>query len=199
MSTYENTSRSIAYREALILIANRHDLLVYFDFGIDFNVLPFRFVLDECEIMRGSLDLSEKISYHDFELLEKDLEDGIEKIRNRSIGKKGEVEMKKEELIRELYASRVMDAIREKYREAGAKQDELSRRHEKILKKLESGEGCMMTWRDHEDLEVELSECRRKRDEMKIVRNVWRQARELCMDIADGMMKENKDEENKFE
>ena len=60
MSTYENASRSTAYREALILIANRHDLLVYFDFGIDFNVLPFRFILDECEIMRGSLDLLRK-------------------------------------------------------------------------------------------------------------------------------------------
>lgn len=191
MSTYENTSNLSACREALTLIANRHNLRVYFDFAVNVDILYFLFSIGECQILKGSIDLSEEISYHGFELFEKEIEGRIEDLRNKLNYGEGEFEMKKDEKIKELYTSRVMDAIREKYREAGTKQDKLSRRHEEILRILESDEGCDMSWGDHKDLEAELSDCRRERDELKIIRDVWRQARELCMDIADEMAKED--------
>lgn len=80
MSTYEVTSRSAACREALTLIANRHNLFVYFDY-------------DKNEVMKSSLNLSEGISYHSFELIEKDLEERIKRFRSKLNSEKGENEM----------------------------------------------------------------------------------------------------------
>lgn len=69
--------------EALTLIADRHDLRVYFDFNIDINVLGFRFYIDECEILKGSLKLSEINSYQVFDLLEKEVVDRIEALKSK--------------------------------------------------------------------------------------------------------------------
>lgn len=69
--------------EALRLIADRHDLCVYFDFSIDTNILSFRFYIDECEILKGSLKLSEINSNRVFELLEKEVEERIETLKSK--------------------------------------------------------------------------------------------------------------------
>lgn len=69
--------------EALRLIADRHDLRVYFDFNIDTNILGFRFYIDECEILKDSLKLSEINSNRVFELLEKEVEERIETLKSK--------------------------------------------------------------------------------------------------------------------
>lgn len=69
--------------EAITLIADRNDLCVYFDFNIDTDVLGFRFVIDECEILEDSLKLSEINSCRVFELLEKEVEDRIESLKSK--------------------------------------------------------------------------------------------------------------------
>ena len=79
--------------EALTLIADRHDLRVYFDFNIDINVLGFQFYIDECEILKGSLKLSEINSYQVFELLEKDVMDRIEALKSKLNDKKKDERM----------------------------------------------------------------------------------------------------------
>ena len=69
--------------EALSLIAERHNLCVYFDFNIDTNVLGFRFYIDECEILKSSLKLSEINSCQVFEFLEKEVEERIEALKSK--------------------------------------------------------------------------------------------------------------------
>ena len=79
--------------EALRLIAERHDLCVYFDFNIDTNVLGFRFYIDECEILKSSLKLSEINSNRVFELLEKEVEERIETLKSKLNDKKMDEKM----------------------------------------------------------------------------------------------------------
>lgn len=79
--------------EALKLIADRHDLRVCFDFNIDINVLCFRFYIYECEILKGSLKLSEINSCQVFEFLEKELEERIETLKIKLNDKEGDKKM----------------------------------------------------------------------------------------------------------
>lgn len=79
--------------ESLILIADRHDLCVYFDFDIDMNVLRFRFCIDECELLEDSLKPSEINSPRVFELLEKEVEERIETLKSKSVDKKWDEKM----------------------------------------------------------------------------------------------------------
>ena len=74
--------------EVLRCMADRHDLCVYFDFNIDTNVLCFRFCIDEFEILKDSLKLSEINSNRVFELLEKEVEERIETLKSKLIDKK---------------------------------------------------------------------------------------------------------------
>ena len=82
-------NRLAAYEEVLTIIADRHGLYVYFDFDIDINILRFRFYLNDCEIYKGCLKLSEIISHNVFELLEKEVEKRIERLNGKPHDKKG--------------------------------------------------------------------------------------------------------------
>lgn len=82
-------NRLAAYEEVLTIIADRHGLYVYFDFDIDINILRFRFDLNDCEIYKGCLKLSEIISHNVFELLEKEVEKRIERLKDKLYDKKG--------------------------------------------------------------------------------------------------------------
>lgn len=86
-------NRLAAYEEVLTIIADRHGLYVYFDFDIDINVLRFRFYLNDCEIYKGCLKLSEIISHNVFELLEKEVEKRIERLKGKPHDKKGDEKM----------------------------------------------------------------------------------------------------------
>ena len=86
-------NRLAAYEEVLTIIADRHGLYVYFDFDIDINILRFRFYLNDCEIYKGCLKLSEIISHNVFELLEKEVEKRIERLKGKPHDKKGDEKM----------------------------------------------------------------------------------------------------------
>ena len=79
--------------EAIMLIADRYGLCVYFDFNVDVNVLSFSFYIDKCEILKSSLKLSEINTYQVFELLERDIEDRIEALKSKLIDKKVDEKM----------------------------------------------------------------------------------------------------------
>lgn len=104
--------------------------------------------------------------------------------------------MNRDELITKLYNSSIRVAISEKYRECGKEETILVRRTEELHNFLESEEGRSLPWREHADLESELSNCARKLDVIRIRRETWEQARELCLDIADEVLVLKEDETN---
>ena len=98
--------------------------------------------------------------------------------------------MSENETIKELYNDRITLAIRKKYRESMKEEEELTRKCEEIRGVLESEEGAALSWLEHKELEVELSENRMRLDAAKIARSVWDQARDTCIYVIEELIKE---------
>lgn len=197
MRVYELNERLINWEKSLLLIAMRHDLEVYFDFNIDDRMLIYNFCFNDYMIIGGVLDLNIDIRKETFDIIEKRVGERFDTIKNRSnVMKKededaGDIENEHDELIEKVYTSRVICAICEKYLDAMKEEYDYIRKYEETKEKLESEGGCMMPWGDHYDLADKLLKYGQNRDRAKFAREIWNQAREICMNIAEEMREED--------
>ncbi len=88
----------------------------------------------------------------------------------------------------EKYNTRVRQAISERYVVATKEKCKLSKEYEDIFVRLQSGEEKdKLSYNKYIELEQKADELNRKISELKIEINIWDQAREICLNIADEM------------
>lgn len=89
----------------------------------------------------------------------------------------------------EKYNTRVRQAISERYVEATKEKCRLSREYDKIFVKLRDGEvKNELTYNKYIELEQKAKELEKKISDLKVEINIWDQAREICLDIADEVL-----------
>ena len=87
----------------------------------------------------------------------------------------------------EKYNTRVRQAISERYVAATKEKCKLSKEYEDIFVRLQS-EKDKLSYNKYIELEQKAEELNRKISELKTEINVWDQAREICLNIADEML-----------
>ena len=97
-------------------------------------------------------------------------------------------EMKKDEMLVKLYNSNIRQAVSKKYKECLAEEGKLVKTVDELVKLLESEEGANLPWREHVDKQIELTDCREKRDEMRIACKIWKEVEDLCLNTADDIL-----------
>lgn len=87
----------------------------------------------------------------------------------------------------EKYNMRVRQAMSDEYVKCSKRKCQLSREYEEVLEKLET-EKDTLSYRQYKGLECEADDLKRKYENEKIRLDVWDQAREICLNIADEML-----------
>lgn len=86
----------------------------------------------------------------------------------------------------EKYNTRVRQAISERYVATTKEKCRLSREYEDVFIRLQNGEEKnRLTYNKYIELEHKAKELEKKISKIKIEINIWDQAREICLDIAD--------------
>lgn len=93
--------------------------------------------------------------------------------------------MNRDKLSTSLYNSRVMNEIRKEYRNTGKEIQNIRNKITELENLFRSEESYSLTVKDYFDKSNELKECKEQLNIKEIERNVWDEARELCMDLAD--------------
>ncbi len=89
----------------------------------------------------------------------------------------------------EKYNARVRQAISERYVEATKEKCRLSKEYEKFFVRLRDGdEKNKLTYNKYIELEQQAKVLEKKLSDLKIEINIWDQAREICLDIADDIL-----------
>ena len=96
--------------------------------------------------------------------------------------------MKKDEILVKLYNSNIRQAVSKKYKEYLAEEEKLVKTVDELVKLLESEEGDNLPWTEHIDKQIELTDYRRKRDEIRIACKIWKEVEDLCLNIADDIL-----------
>lgn len=104
------------------------------------------------------------------------------------ISEKEMKEMKKDEMLVKLYNSNIRQAVSKKYKECLAEEGKLVKTVDELVKLLESEEGANLPWREHVDKQIELTDCREKRDEIRIACKIWKEVDDLCLNTADDIL-----------
>lgn len=90
------------------------------------------------------------------------------------------------------YNTRVRHAISDKLIECRNIRGNFVRRREWIINYLEENKDTI-TYKEYTKLERELKDIEKENERLKICEDIWDQAREVCLDIADEMCKEKKE------
>lgn len=93
--------------------------------------------------------------------------------------------MDRDELLKELYNSRVMNEIRKEYRNTGKEIQNLSNKITELENLFHSEESYSLTVKEYFDKSNELNEYHKQLNIKMIERKVWDRVREICMDLAD--------------
>lgn len=96
--------------------------------------------------------------------------------------------MKKDEILVKLYNSNIRQAVSKKYKECLAEEGKLVKTVDELVKLLESEEGANLLWREHVDKQIELTDCREKRDKMRVACKIWKEVEDLCLNTADDIL-----------
>ena len=97
-------------------------------------------------------------------------------------------EMKKDEMLVKLYNSNIRQEVSKKYKECLAEEEKLVKTVDELVELLESEEGANLPWREHVNKQIELTDCREKRDEMRIACKIWKEVEDLCLNTADDIL-----------
>ena len=96
--------------------------------------------------------------------------------------------MKKDEMLVKLYNSNIRQAVSKKYKECLTEEGKLIKHVDELVKLLESEEGDSLPWIEHVDKQIELTDCREKRDKMRIACKIWKEVEDLCLNTADDIL-----------
>ena len=86
----------------------------------------------------------------------------------------------------EKYNTRVRQVMSDEYVKCSKRKCQLSREYEEATKRLKT-EKDTLSYRKYKELECEVDDLKRQYETEKIRLNVWDQAREICLNIADEM------------
>ena len=75
-----------------------------------------------------------------------------------------------------------------KYKECLAEEGNLVKSVDEVVKLLESEEVANLPWREHVEKQIELTDCREKRDEIRIACKIWKEVEDLCLNTADNIL-----------
>ena len=87
------------------------------------------------------------------------------------------------------YNTRIRHAISDEYVKCNKKRDDIS----KLMSFLEQNlvdfmNGItVLTYKEYMDIKNEIETLRREHDKLTVASDIWRNAREICLDIADEM------------
>lgn len=98
--------------------------------------------------------------------------------------------MKKEEFLKELYDDRVRKAMSEEYRKATTEINILSKKVREIDDFLKSDGSSLLTVKKFMEMNEDLEAFKKKLEIIKIERDVWNRARDICMEMADDVVKD---------
>lgn len=98
--------------------------------------------------------------------------------------------MNKDDMIRDLCNARIMNVVREKYREASKEVDTLTRKREELRGILSSEDAKNIPMGEYTIMSTEYVSLVSRIDIAKKVRDTWDQAKEICRDCIDEIVKE---------
>jgi hypothetical protein len=97
--------------------------------------------------------------------------------------------MTRDEAIDKLYHTQIRLAVSEKYKKCGEEIHQLFMKAERLSELLNSREGKNLPYCVYKDKMLELERYEEQLKEYKIRRDVWDQARDLCFDTADSVVR----------
>lgn len=93
--------------------------------------------------------------------------------------------MYRDKLLTELYNSRVMNKIRNEYRNTGKEIQNLRNKITELENLFRLEESYSLTVKEYFDKSDELEECKKQLNIKEIERTVWDRTREICIDSVD--------------
>lgn len=86
------------------------------------------------------------------------------------------------------YNTAVRRAMSDKYVECTNKKCEIGRKIHDLYSLLHSDEGKNLPYRQYRKLETDLKCYEQEHNRLRIELDIWSEAREICMDLADDML-----------
>lgn len=86
------------------------------------------------------------------------------------------------------YNTAVRHAMSDKYVECTKQKNEIGRKVNELYSLLHSEESKNLPYRQYVKLETDLEYYEREHNRLRIELDIWSEAREICMDLADDML-----------
>lgn len=87
----------------------------------------------------------------------------------------------------EKYNTRVRQAMSDEYVKCAKRKSQLLREYEEVVERLKI-EKDTLSYRQYKELECKTDDLKRQYEHEKIRHDVWDQAREICLNIADEVL-----------